>query len=148
MSRYNSLPYRSLWLEEQDVSNEDAMDLREEMRTLAVHLRAAKAARIPLVYAVLRHELPVVKIGVSRNLSGRDGRLRRMPGCRLVAVVQGGRDVERSIHTLLSESRTTVPLRGYGTSEHFRLTPEVVDWVNEARSRIGLARVDLAAVAA
>ena len=28
----------------------------------------------------------------------------------------------------------------------FRLTPEVVDWVNEAR--IGLARVDLAAVAA
>lgn len=110
-----------------------------EMERLVAHLKAADAARMPLVYAVLRAEAPVIKIGFTRTLGSRIGsRLSRMPGARLVAVIPGGRREEMAIHQRLASSRVTMDLPGDGGSEHFHLTEEVIDWINEARSAIGL----------
>jgi len=96
-----------------------------------------------MVYGAIRVEAPVVKIGTSSNLSGRDGRLRRMPGCRLVALQAGGYDVEREVHARLKPHRVLIELRGYGYGEHFSLCDDVVEWVNETRHTLGLESVDL-----
>ena len=144
MSRYQPhFPYRSTFdirtaLKSLDEDYQASQRLDEDMQRMAVQLRAAKAAGLPLVYAVLRREAPLVKVGFSRNLSGPTGRLQRMRGCDLVAVQPGGRDVERSIHDRLAGSRVTADLPGYGMTEHFRISDEVMEWINEARAAIGL----------
>lgn len=111
---------------------------RAERALFAAQIRAADAARLPRVYAVLRAELPLVKIGTTTNLAGRDGRLRRMPGCTLVALTLGGHPDERAVHQRLAEHRVKAMLRGSGHGEHFTLSGPVVDWVNETRRTLGL----------
>ena len=109
-----------------------------DMARMAHQFRAAAAAGVHLVYAAVRAEAPVVKIGFTRRLTGRGGRLIRMPGCRLVAVMPGTRRDEMSVHQRLAEARVTIDLPGGGGSEHFEITDDVVDWINETRALIGL----------
>lgn len=111
---------------------------RGERARFAAQIRAADAMRMPRVYAVLRTELPLVKIGTTTNLAGRDGRLRRMPGCTLVALMPGGHPDERAVHHRLADYRVKATLRGEGHGEHFTLSEPVVDWINETRRALGL----------
>ena len=113
----------------------------DELNALAVQLRAATAAKIHVIYAVLRREYPAVKIGYSRHLAGKTGRLNKMPGCRLVALTPGSRDDEAIIHARLAAHRIRLELPGSGVTEHFELTPPVVDWINEARANVNLVPV-------
>lgn len=146
-----SVSYRAA-LEYQAMSIEHILEAAQEpecvddLKVLAVQLRAATSAGIPVVYAVLRAEAPVVKIGFSRHLADRTGRIRRMPGSRLVSVTTGGRAEERAIHERLASSRTCVELRGQGATEHFHLTDEVVAWINETREAVNLAPTTLDAM--
>ena len=119
----------------------DAM--RAEVRYFTAQMRAATALRMPMVYAVLRKEAPVVKIGTSgimADTSVGGGRFAgQMSNVRLVAITHGGRDEERAVHELLAASRVRMDdLPGTGVTEHFRITAEVVSWINEARSALGL----------
>jgi len=115
----------------------------DDLKVLAVHLRAARAVGMPVVYAALRSEQPVVKIGMSRRLAGRGGRLSHMPGCSLVAVLAGDRQTESEVHARLAASRTRAELPGQGVTEHFHLTDEVMAWVNETRESMSLIPVTL-----
>ncbi len=132
-----------VFTEEQLSQRKASQAAHDERLKLAAQIRAAEAIGMRMVYGAIRVEAPVVKIGTSRNLSGRDGRLRRMPGCRLVALQAGGYDVEREVHARLKPHRVWIELRGYGYGEHFRLCDDVVEWVNETRHTLGLESVDL-----
>lgn len=119
--------------------DEDRNRVRDDMKRMARQLEAATAARIPLVYAVTRAEAPVVKIGFSRHLAGRrGGRLIRMPGCTLVALMAGGYAEEHAVHERLAAHRVHMDFPGYGGSEHFWINDDVLAWINETRDVIGL----------
>ena len=147
MSRYQShvlfshrsgLDFRKA-LDEPDIERDM---LAADMARMAQQLQAATAAGMHLVYAAVRAEAPVAKIGFTRRLTGRGGRLVRMPGCRLVTVMPGTRRDEMAVHQRLEAARVTVDLPGGGGSEHFELTDDVVDWVNETRALIGLDPIE------
>jgi len=111
--------------------------IRSEIATFTAQIRAAEQLQMRLVYGALRVEAPVVKIGTSRRLAGRTGRLRRMPGCSLIAVMAGGYAEEREVHERLARHRVKVVLTGHGHGEHFVICDDVVEWVNETRHAVG-----------
>ena len=115
----------------------------DDLKALAVQLRAATAARIPVVYGLLRVETPVVKIGFSTHLADRTGRKRGFKDSRLVTLTPGGRDEERQVHGRLAEYRLTVDLPGSGNTEHFQIVQPVVDWINETRTALNLIPVSM-----
>jgi hypothetical protein len=133
-----------VFTDEQVAQREASQAAHAERLKLAAQIRAAEAVGMRMVYGAVRAELPLVKIGTSRNLSGRDGRLRRMPGCRLVALQAGGFDVEREVHARLKPHRVWANLRGFGFGEHFTICDDVVEWVNETRHALGLGSIDIA----
>lgn len=119
--------------------------VRAEVAALTAQVRAATALKMPLVYGALRKEAPVVKIGTSVILPSRaswPGRLARFGGidqARLVAVMHGDHQTERAVHQRLASARVRMDdLPGTGVTEHFRITDEVVEWINETRVAIGL----------
>lgn len=112
--------------------------VRAEIAAFAAQIRAAEQLRMRLVYGVLRAEAPVVKIGTSRRLAGRPGRLRALPGCSLVAVMAGGYAEEHEVHQRLARHRVKVVLAGHGHGEHFVICDDVVEWVNETRHAVGV----------
>lgn len=130
-----------VFTDEQLAKREASQAARDERLKLAAQIRAAEAAGIRVVYGVQRVEAPLVKIGTSRSLTSR---LRKMPGCRLVAIVAGGYETEREVHARLKPHRVWADLRGFGYGEHFTICDDVVEWVNETRHTLGLDSVDLA----
>ena len=115
---------------------------RADIATFTAQLRAATALQLPMVYGILRKEAPVVKIGTSRalpNTADGGGRFAGFGGIALVALTHGAHAEERAIHHRLAASRVRMDdLPGSGVTEHFLITDEVVDWINETRSAIGL----------
>lgn len=116
---------------------------RAEVALLTAQLRAATELRMPLVYVVLRKEAPVVKIGTSSVLHSTPAGGGRFSGVmgnvRLVAVTPGSYEQEHAIHQRLAASRCRMDeLPGTGATEHFEITDDVVAWINEARTAIGL----------
>lgn len=116
---------------------------RADIARFTAQLRAATALKMPLVYGALRKEVPVVKIGTSRAMpnqptgSGRFGG--KLSSIGLIALMHGSYAEERAIHHRLAASRVRMDdLPGSGVTEHFLITDEVVDWINETRSAIGL----------
>ena len=115
---------------------------RDDIVLMSAQIKAAAAVRMPLIYGVLREESPVVKIGTSTVLPSQaswPGRLVRLGQVRLVAVAPGDRHAERQVHERLASSRIRMDdLPGSGVTEHFRITDEVVEWINETRDAIAL----------
>ena len=111
--------------------------IRAEVAVFTAQIRAAEHLQMRLVYGALRAEVPVVKIGTSRRIAGRPGRLRRMPGCSLVAIMAGGYAEEREVHERLARHRVKCVLTGHGHGEHFVVCDDVIEWVNETRHAVG-----------
>ena len=120
--------------------------IRTEVATFSAQIRAAEQLQMRLVYGVLRAEVPVVKIGTTRRIAGHKGRLRRMPGCSLVAVMAGGYSEEREVHERLARHRVKFVLTGHGHGEHFVICDDVIEWVNETRHAVGAPMLDTATV--
>ena len=116
---------------------------RADIAKFTAQLRAATALKMPLVYAALRREAPVVKIGTSRAMPDQPTGGGRFAGglssVGLVALAHGSYAEERQIHERLAASRIRMDdLPGTGATEHFLITDEVVGWINETRVVLGL----------
>ena len=116
---------------------------RAEVALFTAQLRAATALKMPLVYGALRKEAPVVKIGTSRAMPNKYGGGGRFAGglssIGLIALMHGSYAEERAVHQRLASARVRMDdLPGTGVTEHFRITDEVVEWINETRVAIGL----------
>lgn len=105
-------------------------------KTAVLTLAEAIRNHVPLVYCIRRTD-DIVKIGHTTDLIPRLRKL-QATAADVLCVIRGGREQEAVIHFVFRESRVTLPDYKHANTEHFRLTPELSEWINSCRAEMGL----------